>query len=119
MKNNLRHWIEVTESMFNKTVSDPMLGGYHYTEMPAKNPYHAYRFGLHMANHEMTNKEGPSGQNAVIIPYSLEEIDIVKAAEKATGYNGSQLTTPKSTEPTGVNTISPVAKFTPTKKPRL
>jgi hypothetical protein len=118
LKNSLRHWITVTESMFNKEISDPMPGGFHYPEMPANNPYHAYRFGLHMANSKEMNKESPSGQNAVIVPYSPVENDIIKSAEKSTGYSGIPLTTPKSNEPRGGNVVSPVAKFTPNKKSR-
>lgn len=118
MKKDLRHWITVTESMFNKSSIDAMPDAYYYPSMPGNNPYQIYRFGLNMANHVNPDAEGPVSQFAMIVPYSHEEEEIIKPAEKETGNKSKILKKGNSKESSNVNTISPVAKFTPIKKSR-
>jgi hypothetical protein len=118
MKNNLRHWIEVTESMFAKSDLDAMHDTYYYPTMPGNNPYQIYRFGLNMANHVNPDAEGPVSHFAMIIPYAEQEKEIIEPAEKETGHKSKKLKSGTSKESKDVNLVSPVAKFTPTKKPR-
>jgi hypothetical protein len=118
MKNQLRHWITVTESMFDKSTVDAMPDTYYYPTLPGNNPYAIYRFGLNMANHENPDAEGPVSHYAMVVPYSHEEEVIIRPAEKETGHKSVTVKKGDSKESTGVNTISPVAKFTPIKKSR-
>lgn len=90
--------------------SDTLSTTYHFPTMPASSAYKAYRFGLAMANHEAEYIEGPSGNNAVIVAYTAEEEEIIKAASKKTGHKGQLLANRGSTEPESTDTQSPVAK---------
>lgn len=118
MKNELRHWITVTESMFNQSTVDAMPNAYYYPSMPGNNPYQIYRFGLNMANHVNPDAEGPVSQFAMIVPYSEKEHEIIDPAERETGHKSKTLKSSPSKEHESVNVVSPVAKFTPIKKSR-
>lgn len=87
-----------------------------YPGMPANDAYQIYRFGLALATHGNAPAQGPTSQDAVIAAYSPEEDAIVSAAEKTTGKHGKSMASPGSMEQSDVNTVSPVAKFVPTKK---
>ncbi len=81
-----------------------------YPGMPSANPYEIYRFGMAMANHDMTHAEGPTSNYAVITTLSPEEDEIVAAAERKTGHKGQLVADRKSHEPDSTGTQSPVSK---------
>jgi hypothetical protein len=82
-----------------------------YPGMPSANPYEIYRFGMAMANHDITHAEGPTSNYAVITTYAPEEDQIVAAAEQKTGHKGQLVADRKSHEPNNTGTLSPVANI--------
>lgn len=94
---------------FSDKKSSTLSTTFNYPSMPSANPYLSYRFGVAMANHEITHAEGPAGQGAVIVAYTPEEETIIKGAEKATGHYGKLLADRSSHEPRSTATLSPVA----------
>jgi hypothetical protein len=95
---------------FSHKKSTTMSTTYEFSTMPSNNPYQAYRFGLAMANHEMKRAGGPVDQNAVIVAYTPEEEEIIKAGERITGHKKHLVADRGSNEPKDTNLVSPVAK---------
>jgi hypothetical protein len=95
---------------FKHRKSTTMSTTYEFPTMPSNNPYRAYRFGLAMANHEMTHKGGPIDQNTMIVAYTPEEEEIIKAGERVTGHKKNLVADRGSNEPKDTNLVSPVAK---------
>jgi hypothetical protein len=94
---------------FSDRKSSTLSTAFNYPSMPSASPYLAYRFGVAMANHEIKNNEGPAGQGAVVVAYTVEEEQIIKAAERKTGHRGNMLADRGSHEPNSTATLSPVA----------
>jgi len=95
---------------FSHRKSTTMSTTYEFPTMPGNNAYLAYRFGLSMANHKIKHKEGPVGQHAVIVAYTPEEEEIIRAGERATGHKKKLAADRGSSEPNDTNLVSPVAK---------
>lgn len=101
----------LTEEEIKDVHSSTLPGAYYYPEMPASSPYHAYRFGMGMANHEEFVENPPNKNAATIFAYSAGEEDIIAKTEKKLGKFGKKTLADKgSNEPNGTNTTSPVAK---------
>jgi hypothetical protein len=106
------------------------VSGEHYFGLPyptmavipdaSTNFYHMYRFGIAMSKAPDENvnlsKQTEMADKLAIVPYSKEDMDIVKRAGK-TMHAGPKFVSHKGTkEEDGGNTTSPVAKFVPNKK---
>lgn len=89
----------------------PMKTTYAFPTMPSSNAYKAYRFGMAMANHTMVYPEGPTGNSAVVVAYTPEEEEIIKAGTKQTGDKGVLVADKESHEPGSTGIQSPVAKI--------
>ena len=100
--NETREYIDTKSSTLSTT--------FNYPSMPSASPYLAYRFGIAMANHELSHAEGPAGQGSVIVAYTPEEETIIRGAERTTGHRGKLLADRGSNEPKKTNVASPVAK---------
>lgn len=87
-----------------------------YPSMPANNAYLIYRFGMSMASRGQGEAISPTSQSAVVAPYTKEEDAIVTAAENKTGHKGHQLGSSGVQEESGINRVSPVAKFKANKR---
>ena len=88
----------------------PMKATYMFPTMPSADAYRAYRFGMAMADHTVTYPEGPTSNNAVIVAYTPEEEEIIKAGTAQTGHKGVLVADKESYEPKGTNVASTVAK---------
>ena len=100
----------IVERSFSKRKSRPMSTTYAFPTMPSANAYAAYRFGLAMADHTINYPEGPTGNSAVIVAYTPEEEEIIKAGTRQTGHKGKLVADRGSHEPKSTETQSPVAK---------
>lgn len=100
----------ITERKFPERKSSTMAATYAFPTMPSANPYLAYRFGMAMADHTIDHAEGPTKQNAVIVAYTPEEEEIIRAGERQTGHKGLLVADKKSHEPKDTGNESPVAK---------
>jgi len=109
---NIRRWIQVTESMFSADTSATISTSKEFPTIHSSDLYQAYKFSVAMANHEEAHQpESPVGTNAMIVAYTDEELDIIKSAEKKTGHRGQLVTSRGSKEPKGTEHHSPVAKI--------
>ena len=100
----------IVERSFSKRKSRPMSTTYAFPTMPSANAYAAYRFGLAMADHTINYPEGPTGNSAVIVAYTPEEEEIIKAGTRQTGHKSKLVADRGSNEPQSTDTQSPVAK---------
>jgi hypothetical protein len=100
----------IVERSFPQRKSGPMKATYAFPSMPSSNAYAAYRFGMAMANHKINYPEGPTGNSAVVVAYTPQEEQIIKAGTKQTGHRGNLVADRESHEPKSSNTQSPVAK---------
>ena len=100
----------IVERSFPKRKSGPMSTTYAFPTMPSANSYAAYRFGLAMADHTINYAEGPTGNSAVIVAYTPEEEEIIKAGTRQTGHKGKIVADRSSHETTDTNSASPVAQ---------
>jgi hypothetical protein len=101
----------ISERILPKRKNGPMVATYTFPTMPSADPYQAYRFAMAMANHDILHKDGPTSRNAVMVAYTPEEEQIIRAGEKVTGHKASLVADKKSSEPESTNKISPVAKL--------
>lgn len=99
----------IIERDFSTGKSGPMRATYNFPTMPSADPYQAYRFGMAMADHTITHAKGPTDRNAVIVAYTPEEEEIIKAGSKQTGHKGKLVADKNSHESSSVNSVSPVA----------
>lgn len=83
----------------------------HFPTMPSSDPYQAYRFGMALADPDISKTEGPAVQHAVVLAYTAEEEDKIRSAESHTGHKGLPLTDRQSHEPKLTNKRSPVANI--------
>jgi len=83
----------------------PDLPGYYYD---------MYRFGVHMAgspdSHHPMNKRSANGNHLTTLAYTSAEQDIINRSKKDMGLKSKRIASDKSTEPQGINKVSPVAK---------
>ena len=100
----------IIERGFSKRKSGPMSTTFQFPTMPSSDDYQAYRFGLAMADHTMSNAYGPTSQNAVVVAYTPEEEAIIQGAERQTGHRGRLVADRGSDEPKSTDSQSPVAK---------
>lgn len=84
---------------------------FQYPGMLSSNPYDVYRFGIAMADHKTNKKYGPANNYAVIVAYTQEEEDIIRAAEIEMGQQGHLLSDRGSNEELDTDTKSPVKPF--------
>jgi hypothetical protein len=106
------------------------VSGEHYFPLPmptaaivpdaSQNFYHMYRFGVAMskapdANINMNNQTEIADKLA-ILPYTDADMEIVKKAGKSMGATPKFISNKGTKEEDGNNTVSPVAKFTPTRR---
>ena len=78
-------------------------------------PYMQYRYGLALAgaranrDHEIEfEQESAWAENLAIVPFSVDDEETIKLADKLMGVTASRIASSKSTE-TNVNAVSPVA----------
>jgi hypothetical protein len=63
-----------------------------------------------MADHTINHAEGPTSNHAVIIAYTPEEEEIIRAGTRQTGHKGKLVADRGSNEPKTTESTSPVAK---------
>ena len=100
----------ITERSFSPRKSSVMSTTFQFPTMPNANVYAAYRFGLAMADHTINHLEGPTSNSAVIVAYTPEEEEIIRAATNQTGHKGKLVADRGSREPKDTETASPVAQ---------
>jgi hypothetical protein len=100
----------ITERMMPTRKSDVMKATWAFDTMPSSDPYHAYRFGMAMADHTINYAEGPARQSAVIVAYTPEDEEIIKGGTRQTGHKGRLIADKESHEPKSTSATSPVAK---------
>lgn len=100
----------IIERNFSKRKSGPLSATFAFPTMPSADPYRAYRFGMAMADHTINHPEGPVSNSAVIVAYTPEEEEIIRAGTKQTGHKGVLVADRKSHEPETTNTKSAVAR---------
>jgi hypothetical protein len=108
------------------------VSGEHYFPLPmptaaivpdaSQNFYHMYRFGIAMSkapdeNINLTDQTNIADKLA-ILPYTQEDMDIVKKAGKTMGAAPKFISNKGTKEENGGNAVSPVAKFVPTRRPK-
>lgn len=99
----------VTEG-FATRKSNTLSTTYEYPQMTSANVYDMYRFSVAMADHTNPPAEGAMSNHGVIVAYTPEEEQIIKAAERVTGHKGKLAADRGSHEPKSTNKVSPVAK---------
>ena len=89
----------------------------------SQNFYRMYRYGILMARSPEPQPDAYDDQTAlgdklIIAPYSEGDIAAMQGASKASGHAASKAHSYTNTrEHPDVNQVSPVAKFTPTRRP--
>jgi len=88
----------------------------------ADRTYYMYRHGVAMArapDHDETMSPfGPIANNYWLTPYAEEEQAIIDKANRMMGYKSTFVSRKGKKEEDGGNAVSPIAKFTPTRRPR-
>jgi len=99
-----------------KNVSDSLPGAFVQRDLRNTDPYMQYRYGLALAGarakeeHDIEfEQESAWAENLSIIPFSVEDEETVRLADKMMGVKATRIASSKSTE-TDVNAVSPVAK---------
>jgi hypothetical protein len=100
----------ITERNFSNRKSSPMSTTFQFPTMPSSDGYQAYRFGVAMANHTLRHADGPTSQHAVVVAYTPEEEEIIRAGSQQTGHKGKMVADRGSNEPAGTESQSPVAR---------
>jgi hypothetical protein len=97
-------------------VSNSLPGAFVQRELRNTDPYMQYRYSIALAGarankeHEVDfEQESAWAENLAIVPFSVEDEETIKLADKMMGVNASRIASSKSTE-TDVYAISPVAK---------
>jgi hypothetical protein len=97
-------------------VSNSLPGAFVQRELRNTDPYMQYRYGLALAgaranrDHEVEfEQESAWAENLAIVPFSEEDEETIKLADKMMGVKASRIASSKSTE-TDVYAVSPVAK---------
>ena len=84
-----------------------------FKQLRNTDPYMQYRMGVALANaasEQAFDQESAYAENFLTVSYTDEEEDIIKRAASMMGVTPTTLAKKKSTEPTGTNVASPVAK---------
>ena len=96
-------------------VSNSLPGAFVQRELRNTDPYMQYRYGLALAgaranrDHEIEfEQESAWAENLAIVPFSVDDEETIKLADKLMGVTASRIASSKSTE-TNVNAVSPVA----------
>lgn len=106
------------------------VSGEHYFPLPmptaaivpdaSQNFYHMYRFGIAMSkapdDSVNLNDQTKIADKLAILPYTEQDMDIVKAAAKTIGATPQFISNKGTKEEDGGNAVSPVAKYVPTKR---
>jgi hypothetical protein len=96
-------------------VSNSLPGAFVQRDLRNTDPYMQYRYGLALASarakkeHEIEfEQESAWAENLAIVPFSVEDEETIKLADKMMGVTATRIASSKSTE-TDVNAVSPVA----------
>jgi hypothetical protein len=106
------------------------VSGEHYFPLPmptaaivpdaSQNFYHMYRFGIAMSKapdeNINLNDQTNIADKLAILPYTKEDMAIVKKAGKSMGAAPKFISNKGTSEENGGNAVSPVAKFKPTRR---
>jgi hypothetical protein len=97
-------------------VSNSLPGAFVQRELRNTDPYMQYRYGLALAgaranrDHEIEfEQESAWAENLAIVPFSVEDEETIKLADKMMGVTASRIASSQSTE-TDVYTVSPLPK---------
>jgi hypothetical protein len=100
----------------DKNVSDSLPGAFVQRDLRNTDPYMQYRYGLAVASarakkeHDIDfEQESAWAENLTIIPFSVEDEETIRLADKMMGVKATRIASSKSTE-TNVHVVSPVAK---------
>jgi hypothetical protein len=95
-------------------VSNSLPGAFVQRELRNTDPYMQYRYGIALAGarankeHEVEfEQESAWAENLSIVPFSVEDEETIKLADKMMGVTATRIASSKSTE-TNVNAVSPV-----------
>jgi hypothetical protein len=98
-----------------KNVSDSLPGAFVQRDLRNTDPYMQYRYGLALAGarakeeHDIEfEQESAWAENLAIVPFSVEDEETIRLADKMMGVKATRIASSKSTE-TDVNAVSPVA----------
>jgi hypothetical protein len=111
-----KHPIAESHSKFPEEHSKPMVGMMRYDGLDNSNPYHMWRFLVAVAGHpdpvgEELSIEGPIGNKMASLAYTEVDAEILKAGAAAMGEVGTVISSQDSTEPSFIQTTSPVTAF--------
>lgn len=102
-------------SKFPEEHSGPMTGITRYDGLDNSNPYKMWRFMVAAAGHPDAeypmSSDSPTGQKMTSLAYTKADQEILDATSRAMGEVGTPLSDMASTEPSFINTQSPVAGF--------
>jgi hypothetical protein len=97
-------------------VSNSLPGAFVQRELRNTDPYMQYRYGIALAgaranrDHEIEfEQESAWAENLSIVPFSVEDEETIKLADKMMGVKATRIASSQSTE-TDVYAVSPVAK---------
>jgi len=100
----------------DKNVSDSLPGAFVQRDLRNTDPYMQYRYGLAVAGarakkeHDIDfDQESAWAENLTIVPFSVEDEETIRLADKMMGVKATRIASSQSTE-TNVNTLSAVAK---------
>jgi hypothetical protein len=95
-------------------VSNSLPGAFVQRELRNTDPYMQYRYGIALAGarankeHEVEfEQESAWAENLSIVPFSVEDEETIKLADKMMGVTATRIASSKSTE-TDVYTVSPL-----------
>ena len=98
-----------------KNVSDSLPGAFVQRDLRNTDPYMQYRYGLALAGarakeeHNIDfEQESAWAENLAIVPFSVEDEETIRLADKMMGVKATRIASSNSTE-TNVNSVSPVA----------
>jgi hypothetical protein len=98
-----------------KNVSDSLPGAFVQRDLRNTDPYMQYRYGLALAGarakeeHDIEfEQESAWAENLAIVPFSVEDEETIRLADKMMGVKATRIASSKSIE-TNVNSVSPVA----------
>jgi hypothetical protein len=97
-------------------VSNSLPGAFVQRELRNTDPYMQYRYGIALAGarankeHEVNfEQESAWAENLSLVPFSVEDEETIKLADKMMGVTATRIASSKSTE-TDVYTVSPLPK---------
>ena len=98
-----------------KNVSDSLPGAFVQRDLRNTDPYMQYRYGLALAGarakeeHDIDfEQESAWAENLAIVPFSVEDEETIRLADKMMGVKATRIASSKSKE-TDVYAVSPVA----------